>query len=43
MATRDELNAFYAQLGSLKKSIKQEEDIKQREAIRSYLQRFDRS
>ena len=42
MATRDELNAFYAQLGSLKKSIKQEEDIKQREAIRSYLQRFDR-
>jgi hypothetical protein len=42
LATRDELNAFLAQLGSLKKVVKHEEDIKQREAIRSYLRRIDR-
>jgi hypothetical protein len=42
MATRNELNAFLAQLGTLKKDVKNEEDIKQREVIRSYLQQFDR-
>ena len=42
MATRNELNAFLAQLGTLKKDAKNEEDIKQREVIRSYLQQFDR-
>lgn len=42
LATRDELNAFFARLGSLKKVINHEEGIKQREAIRSYLRQFDR-
>jgi len=40
LASRDELNAFLDRLAILKKDI--EDDTKQREAIRSYLQQFDR-
>ncbi len=42
IATREELNAFFTHLSTLKKDIKHEEDIKQREAIRSYLQQVGR-
>jgi anti-sigma factor RsiW len=42
VASRNELNAFLDQLTTLKESSRHEEAINQREAVRTYLQRFDR-
>jgi len=42
VATRDKLNVFLDQLAALKSKLQHEEETKQQEAIRAYLQRIGR-
>jgi hypothetical protein len=42
IASRDELNAFLAKLAKLQTKADDEEETERQEAIRSYLQKFDR-